>query len=72
MNNEKERMWKEAVMAQFQVLSQHLLEASTAHGNQSLGQNLYPKPLKYEAGVPITWSQHAALELNSCSCVVKV
>jgi len=30
-----ERMWKEAVMAQFHILFQHLLEENTAHDNLS-------------------------------------
>lgn len=47
-------MWQEVVMAQFQILLQHLLEESTAHDNQSLDQSLYPEPVKYEAGTLIT------------------
>jgi hypothetical protein len=47
-------MWKEVVMAQFHILFQHVLEESAAHDNHSLGQNLYPEPLKNEAGMLIT------------------
>jgi hypothetical protein len=49
-----ERIWKEVVMAQFHILFHHLLEENSAHDNQSFGQNLYPKPLKYEADMLIT------------------
>jgi hypothetical protein len=36
VNNELERMWKEAVVAQFKVLSQHLLGGGTEENHKKL------------------------------------
>jgi hypothetical protein len=59
VNDESERMQKEAAVAQFKVLSQHWLartekiKKNLSHDSQSLGQDLKPGPPKYE-GVLIT------------------
>jgi hypothetical protein len=56
VNNELERMWKEAVMASFKVLSKHLPggpEEKHEHLSQdspSLGQELNLGPPKYKGG----------------------
>jgi hypothetical protein len=55
VNDELERMWKEAPVAKFKMLSQHLLGGTEEnHENlnqdsQSPGRDLNPGPPEYEA-----------------------
>jgi hypothetical protein len=62
VDNELGRMWKEAVVPWFKVLSQHFpLGAEEHHGKSydspSQGPDLDPGPPEYEAGVSITPSR---------------
>jgi hypothetical protein len=58
VNNELERMWKEAVVAQFKVLSRHLPRTKENYeipqDSRCLGRYLNPGPPEYEAGVLTT------------------
>jgi hypothetical protein len=56
-NNELERMWKEVIMAQFEILSWHLHGGTERNrenycqDSQFLGQDLNLEPPVYRAGV---------------------
>jgi hypothetical protein len=64
-DNQLERMWKEAVMAQFKVLSWHLpggIEENYKNLTQyslSLGQDLNAGTAEYESEVLATQLQHS-------------
>lgn len=63
MNTEMGRIWKEAVLAFFEVLS-HQLPGGTEESMKTVSQvrlfavrNLNPGPSEYESGVLITWRE---------------
>jgi hypothetical protein len=60
MNNALEKIWKEAVVTLFQVLSRHLpggtekFHENLIQDNNCLARDLNPGPPEYEAGVLTT------------------
>jgi hypothetical protein len=65
MNDELERIWKEAVMAYFNVLSRHLSEGTEANHEKicpdvrTRGRDLKLEPPEYEAEVLNTLPQRS-------------
>jgi hypothetical protein len=75
MNDELERMWKEAVVAKFKVLLfRHFPGGTEKNQNVSQhslspGRNLNPGPPEYEAGVLTTRPRRS---VNCCRLLIKV
>jgi hypothetical protein len=67
INYEMEWIWKEAIMASFEVLSRICLEGlrkttkNLSQDSRSPGRDLNPGPPEYKAGVLTTRAQHSIL-----------
>jgi hypothetical protein len=79
VNNEREGMIKEVVVAQFKVLAQDLTggtegnHENLSQDSLSLGRDLNSKPPEYEAGVPTTWPRGSMSEFETrCSSPVSI
>jgi hypothetical protein len=78
MNDDLERIWKEAVGTQFVALSRYLLwrdwekPRKACQDSRTPGRDLSPGPPEYEAGVPIIQPLHSVMYLGTVTTFLNI